>query len=422
MTMGRLGSMPWSWRGRISSSMRGILARLEDGLNAREGFLEFFLVGAKGNADVTAAVAAEDEAGGDEDAGFVEYAFGEGFYLVDGVGDAPPKEHPHLMGCVGAAEGVHDGFGELAPTGVEGAIVEFVPGIVVVEGGHGSQLEGAERAGVDIGFYFEYPLDKAGIGDEHPHAPARHIVAFRHRVEFDATVFGVWNLKEGETLVVEDEGIGVVVDHNDAALPSEAHQALESAVLCRCTGGHVGIVDPKEPDIGGVHRFKGSKVGLPVVFGKQIVMDHFGTEHPGERCVGGVAGIGHKHFFAGIDEGECDVKDAFFRTDERLDFLSRIEVYLKPALVETRHGLAKFGNAAGGLVAVGGGLLCHGTQCFDGPGRRRTVGAADGEIDDVSALGIESGHFFEFAREVVFLHQLESLSGLDGGSVHGGKE
>ena len=71
-------------------------------MNAREGFLEFFLVGAKGNADVTAAVAAEDKAGGDEDAGFVEYAFGEGFHLVAGVGDAPPKEHAHLMGCVGA--------------------------------------------------------------------------------------------------------------------------------------------------------------------------------------------------------------------------------------------------------------------------------------------------------------------------------
>ena len=77
-------------------------------LDAFQRFRQFVVLAAKRDADVSFSVAAEDKSRSDEYARFVQYPFGQLFYIGAAVGYLSPKEHTHLILIVSASQLMHD--------------------------------------------------------------------------------------------------------------------------------------------------------------------------------------------------------------------------------------------------------------------------------------------------------------------------
>ena len=150
-----------------------------------------------------------------------------------------------------------------------------------------------------------------------------------------------------------------------------------------------------------VHLLELLEVGLPVVFGQEVVVDYLCAKQFRETCIGGIAGIGHENFISDIDKCQSNMQDALLAAYEGLYFAVGIEVDTIPAFVESAHCLAQLGYAHGGLIPVCCGFLGFLAECFDCFGRGRHIGASDGEADDVFSFGVHCCHFFQFATEVI---------------------
>ena len=362
---------------------------------------------------------AEDAAGCDKDIRLVQGAFGEFFRVSQRIGDASPKEEPGLGAIKAATEGLHDAFGQRSPFGVASHVVFAVPIFVVVHGSCGRQLHGAEGARVDIGLHFQYPRDEFRVRRQHSHAPPGHVVALGHRIEFDAAVFRSVDRQNREVFaLIENEGIGVVVHHHQVSSLRKVHQALVGFATGACSRRHVRVVAPEQSHTRGVHRLQFVEIRLPPALRPEIVGHRLRTEQARKRRVGGIAGIGHQNLISVVDKSQRGVEDALFRTDERLDLASRIELNTKPPLIEASHGFAQLRRAYGGLVGVSGRFVCCATKRFDGGRRGREVRATNGQAHDVVAGGSEASHLFELAREVVFLNLGKASGGMDV-DVHG---
>lgn len=201
---------------------------------------------------------------------------------------------------------------------------------------------------------------------------------------------------------VEDEGVGVVVDDDDVVAAGEVNNLFVELACGSSSCGHVGVVCPHELDSAEVHGFELVEVGLPSVGFEQVVVDNLLAEDFAEGSVSGVSGVGHKHFVAWVAEGECDMQYAFLASYERLYLCGWVEFDVVPTLVEVGHGLAKFGYADCGLVAVCIGFARVVAEYLYGLFAWRHVGGTNGERYDVFALSVKLCYFFEFAREVVF--------------------
>ena len=343
----------------------------------------------------------------------MERPLGEFLHIIIFIRDAPPEEHAHLPPVEGAAEGRHDLLGQLAPTGIDLNVVVVVPLVAVLVGFGSCQLDASEGAALDVALHLQDPRDELCIGGAEAHTPARHVVALRHRVELNAAVLGTGHLQDAEPLaLVEDERIGIVVHHDEVVLAGKGHQPFVGLHAGRCSRGHVGIVHPHQAT-GPLGIFENllqqSEVWLPVVLLLQLVGHGDDAEQLAQRRVGGIAGIGHQHIVAGVDEGERRVEDALLRAYQRQNFLGRVEVDAIPPPIEAGHGLAQLRRALRGLVAVSRGVVGHLAQLVDGLFRRRHVGAANGQTDDVLPSGIQLGHLLQLAAEVVFTHFVESF-------------
>jgi hypothetical protein len=114
-----------------------------------------------------------------------------------------------------------------------------------------------------------------------------------------------------------------------------------------------------------------------------------------------IARVRHEHDIARRRDRLRHVGEALFRTECRDDLRFRIEAHAEPALVVIGLSLAETGNALRRRVAVGtrlGGVLAQ--LCGDVL-RRRQVGIAHAEIDDVRSV---------LARECLHLvHGLEHV-------------
>ena len=300
----------------------------------------------------------------------------------------------------------------MAAAGIYVHVGRRVPFVRVFQRGGSGQLERAKRARVDIALDAENPLDKLRIRGYHSDAPTGHIVALAERVELDANVARALHLQDAEPFLPEDETVGVVIDNHYAVAATEIHQLLVRLAPGGGSGGHVGIVAPKEFDSRQVHPFEGLKVGLPAMLGQKVIIAHLATQQAREGGVRGVTRVGHQHALTWIDQSEGHMKDALLRTNEGLNLGERVEGYAVPARVKLGHCLAQLWDAASRLIAVGIGATGFATQGLDGSVRGWLVGTANGQTDDVHALRVELGHLLEFAREVVFR---------DGGKTLGGR-
>ena len=107
------------------------------------------------------------------------------------------------------------------------------------------------------------------------------------------------------------------------------------------------------------------------------------------------------------------MQNTFLRTDERLDFGSRVEVHIIPALVPVRHGLAEFGDAHRGLIAMHIGTTGLFAKHVDGLFRGRHVGASDAQANHVLSFGIHLCHFLQLPAEIIFADIRQSVGWLD---------
>ena len=122
-----------------------------------------------------------------------------------------------------------------------------------------------------------------------------------------------------------------------------------------------------------------------------------------------VRGVRHERDVARIDEAERDVADALLRADERQHFLRRIEVNAEAAFVPARDGLAELGQALGLGIAVVRRLARGLAQRVDDVRRRRQVGVADAEGDDVDALCLLRRDLLADLREEIRRQLLDTV-------------
>ena len=193
----------------------------------------------------------------------------------------------------------------------------------------------------------------------------------------------------------------------------EIHKSLVCLHPRIAASGHVGIVCPHQFHPRQVHLLQLLEVGLPSVVLHEVVVHHLRSENLAQRGVGGITGIGHEHFLAGIDEGESDVEYALLRTDKWLNLCGGIEFNSIPSLIEIRHCLAQLGCSHRGLITMSVGAACHLAQCLYCLFRRWHVGTANGKTDDVLALGVHLCHLFQLPAEVIFAYERKPLGRLN---------
>ena len=152
-----------------------------------------------------------------------------------------------MLRVVGTAQHVHDLLGVLAAAGVGVDVELLMPGLVVPIGFGSRELYATERAALDVRLHLQNPLYELRVRGTEADTPAGHVVTLRHGVQFYTTLLGTGHLKDAHRpLSVEDEAVGVVVDDDQSMLQGKLHQLLVGFHTGGSSGGHVGIVDPKE--------------------------------------------------------------------------------------------------------------------------------------------------------------------------------
>ena len=152
-------------------------------------------------------------------------------------------------------------------------------------------------------------------------------------------------------------------------------------------GGVVGVVHPNDLGLAGDVFGNRAEVGEPAVLllQRQPVRLAAGEHRP--NGVDRVGGIGHEGDIAGVDQAEGHVADALFRADQGQHFRVAVEGDAEPLAVPVGDGLAQLGKALRLRVAVVGRLVRRRVQGVEDALRGGQVGVADGEGDDVDALG-----------------------------------
>ncbi len=100
---------------------------------------------------------------------------------------------------------------------------------------------------------------------------------------------------------------------------AESYNLPKELKRCRSSGGHVWVVDPHELDTVEGQAFKSVEIGHPSALFGEVVVEYLGLCESAYRSIGGVAGIGHEHAVAGVQESERNVKYSLLGAYERLN-------------------------------------------------------------------------------------------------------
>ena len=174
----------------------------------------------------------------------------------------------------------------------------------MVEAPGGGMLDGEELAGVGVVFDVAVCLDEEGIAGDESAAPAGHVEGFAEGMEFEADFFGAGDGEEAQGFSFKEEGgVGGVVDDDELALFCEFDGLGEEFGCGNGAGGVIGVVEDK--DFGFLEHgwWNGAQVGQEVVFAAQRKVVDEPSVVAGVSAEDGVAGRGHQHIVAGIDEG-----------------------------------------------------------------------------------------------------------------------
>ncbi len=181
-------------------------------------------------ADVAISGRAESDPGADRDLGLVEQVDGEceRSHLDVLLGDLGPEEH-RSEGLLDRPPGPFEACHEGVPTVPVGRDDLRYVVITFIEGDDRSDLDGLERAVVEIRLELAERRHHLGVPDDEADPPSRHRVTLGERVQLDADVHGTRHLEEARRLVSVEGDIGVreVVDQHDLVFLGERDEALE---------------------------------------------------------------------------------------------------------------------------------------------------------------------------------------------------
>src|SRR6185369_15292714 len=136
----------------------------------------------------------------------------------------------------------------------------------------------------------------------------------------------------------------------------------------------------------------------------------------GQRGVDRVARVGAEDDVARVDEREREMRDGLLGADHADGLADGMDGDAEAALHEAGGGAAKRLHADVRRVAVGPGIAAASSQRLDDVGRRRQVGIADAEIDEVAPLLALFGLERVDAGEQVRRELTDAVSQLD---LHG---
>ena len=261
-------------------------------------------------------------------------------------------------------------------------------------------LDRGEGAVVVVALHPRQRRHQVAVADHEAHAPARHVVALGHREELDRDVARTGYLHDRRrAIAVEgDVGIGEVVHDIDFMATGDVDDLLEERQVDALAGRVRREVQDQHL------RLRVRLLHRTVEFVEEIHPwrhPHMADVSAGDDRavdVDRVAWIGHQHDVAALEGGERQVGNALFRPDGDDGLAVRIEFHPVPGLVPVADGLAQARNALGHRVAMGIRTLRGLDHLGDDVRRRRTVGVAHRQVDDVLAAAAR-GHL-QFRRDV----------------------
>ena len=106
------------------------------------------------------------------------------------------------------------------------------------------------------------------------------------------------------------------------------------------------------------------------------------------RCdlVHGIAGVGYEDEISGVDERERKMRDPFLRPDQSQDLAGGIEIDSPSRAVVGGGGGAELDHPLVRRIMVMARLLGSALERFHDVRRRRKIGVADAEIDEVGTF------------------------------------
>ena len=258
------------------------------------------------------------------------------------------------------------------------------------ERGDGHVLLAEEHAEVDLAAELAEGAHHVGPAHQEGQAHARDVERLGEREELHAHVERPRRVEEGiaPLHVVDDVGIGVVVDDEQVVLAREGHDLLVEAGPR--DGAH-GIGGQRHDHVLGGVRDRGvdaGHIGQEVVLGVQRVVGQVGAREQARRGKDGIAGVRDQDGVARVEQGHAQVPHALLRAVAGADHIGRDARHAVAALVIGAHGVQQLGRVAQGVLPLGRvvGGLCQGVLQVAG---RLEVGRAHREVVDGAALGLE---------------------------------
>ena len=180
--------------------------------------------------------------------------------------------------------------------------------------------------------------------------------------------------------------VGEIARDDDVVLLRERDDAFVEAGGGQRGGRVVRVVDPHDLRAARDVRRDRVQIDEEAVVAAQRQEVGLAAREARQRRVDRIARVGAEHDVARVDEREREVRDRLLRSDHADDLLLRVERQAEARLHERRGGLAEALHPDVRRVAVRRRIARRLGQRGDDVRRRRQVGIADAEIDEVLPL------------------------------------
>ena len=262
---------------------------------------------------------------------------------------------------------------------------------LLLQGDRRRYLDRLERPVVEVALELGQRGHHLGVAQHERHPPSRHRERLGARVELHRALLGPLHLQDRRRLVpVEAQvGVGVVVHDQHLAVPGPVDHLLHEVEVDAGGGGVVGDRDHRHPGLGpAVVPGELHPVDELVAVGEGHLPDlGAGEQRPVD--VDRVAGGGHQAGVAGLQQHPHEVAEPLLGPDGVDDLGVGVEVHPEAALVQGGDVAPQRRQAPAGRVPVIAGVAGRLAQLVYRDLRRRQVGVAEPEVDDVGALVAE---------------------------------
>ena len=236
-------------------------------------------------------------------------------------------------------------------------------------------------------------------------------MAFRQRVHLQCDVacpLGLHDRDRGGGIA--DETVRVVVHDQDVVPGAEIHDFLEQLPRRGLARRHVGVIDEHHLHAVQPGLLDRLEIGVEAGLLVQRIGNHLAAREAHGSRVGGVAGIGHEHLVALIEERHAYVHDALLRADQGQYFVVVVQFRAVPFLIPVRKSLAQDGFSLVRHVFVYVGAPCLLCEAVDDRLVRGQVGAAHSEFHDLTArCRFDFGDLAQTARKIVLSDAVQPM-------------